>query len=285
MINGNPYEQTVETPTDLNDLEKPLSSDKALPYTKALPSKVSIEIDNEILQGAQISIEYTITVMNRSEKDYKYKENHDYYYYGTNGTEEASTVVRKIVDYMDDNLIYEDKVNESLGWQKVTADDLINWKGDNEENNGQGKQLIAKSGDKIGGKSYNVYDGIKKGYTIGITEVFYKNGDGIKPGEIASTKIYGSKLLSTSESGFSADNHAEIIETQGIRTLEDSIPGNYNPSDSGGSPHELDDDKTSLTITPPTGLTDNRVFIISMTAVILVAFAGGIYLIKKKVLG
>ena len=181
---------------------------------------------------------------------------------------------------MDDDLIYDDKANAALGWKKVTADDLINWKED-----GVTKQLIAKSGDKIGEKSYNVYDGVKTGYTIGVTENFYNEANVIGVGQATSIKIYGSKLVSTSEKGFTAENHAEIIETTGIRTLISSIPGNYNPSENGSKPNEPDDDKTILTITPPTGLMNNKIFIISVTTISLIILAGGVYFIKKKVLG
>ena len=285
LVDGNPYLQSVDLPIDLdeywNNLEKTPTADKALPYTKALPGDVNVEIDNELLQGIQVSVEYTITIRNKSEKDYKYTDSHDYYYYGINGKDEITTAIRKVVDYMDDSLNYDDDSNESQGWMKVTADNLKNWKDDGEDP----KQLIALPEDKIGDKSYNVYDGIKKGYTIGVTEAFYNGGNGIGVGKSASVKIYGKRLISTSETGFSAQNHAEIIETMGIRTLTNSIPGNYNPSESGGSPDEPDDDKTKLTITPPTGLADNKIFVISMTAIILVVLASGIVVIKKKVLG
>ena len=285
LVDGNPYLQSVNLPIDLdeywNNLEKTPTADKALPYTKALPGDVNVEIDNELLQGIQVSVEYTITIRNKSEKDYKYTDSHDYYYYGINGKDEITTAIRKVVDYMDDSLNYDDDSNKSQGWMKVTADDLKNWKDDGEDP----KQLIALPGDKIGDKSYNVYDGIKKGYTIGVTEAFYNGGNGIGVGKSASVKIYGKRLISTSETGFLAQNHAEIIETMGIRTLTNSIPGNYNPSESGGLPDEPDDDKTKLTITPPTGLTDNKIFVISMTAIILVVLASGIVVIKKKVLG
>lgn len=285
LLNGNPYVKTVNLPQELNEywnnLEKSATGEDALPYTKALPGKVSLEIDNELLQGTQLTVEFTISIRNKSEKDYKYIDDKDYYYYGKNGKSQITTAIRKVVDYMDDDFVYENEKNAELGWKKVTADNLVEWKSDTDEGT---KQLIAKANDKIGEKSYNVYDGIKSGYIIAVTEEFYNKENGIRPGETASVRIYGSKLLSSSEKGFSAGNHAEIIETIGIRNLTSSIPGNYNPSDNGGSPHEPDDDKTILTITPPTGFTDNKIFMISMTTLILVVLAGGVYLIRKKVL-
>ena len=68
----------------------------------------------------------------------------------------------------------------------------------------------------------------------------------------------------------------------GIRTIKNSIPGNYNPKE--GKPDEPDDDMTLLTITGPTGLTDNKTYVILITATALLVLAGGVYIIKKKVI-
>ena len=51
-----------------------------------------------------------------------------------------------------------------------------------------------------------------------------------------------------------------------------------------GKENEKDNDMTSITITPPTGLLNNKVFIVSASAIILVALASGIYFIKKRIL-
>ena len=276
MINGNPYKQLPEVPTEnfdeyWNELEA--ASDNPLPYVKALPGQVTAEIDNEILQAATLNVEYTITIRDKSELDYQYTEDQDYYYYGINGQNEMSTVIRKVVDYMDDDLEYDEKTNGLLGWKKVTPEELHKWEYDTDNNNSITKQLI----------SDDVYNAIKQGgYTTAVTEQFYKNGQGIGVGKVASMKICGSKVLTTSENGTTVKNHVEIIETMGIRSIKSSIPGNYNPTTEG--PNEPDDDMTSVIITPPTGLLENKIFIVSGIAIILSILAGGIYLIKKKVL-
>ena len=276
LINGNPYKQLPEVPTEnfdeyWNELEA--ASDNPLPYVKALPGQVTAEIDNEILQAATLNVEYTITIRDKSELDYQYTEDQDYYYYGINGQNEMSTVIRKVVDYMDDDLEYDEKTNGLLGWKKVTPEELHKWEYDTDNNNSITKQLI----------SDDVYNAIKQGgYTTAVTEQFYKNGQGIGVGKVASMKICGSKVLTTSENGTTVKNHVEIIETMGIRSIKSSIPGNYNPTTEG--PNEPDDDMTSVIITPPTGLLENKIFIVSGIAIILSILAGGIYLIKKKVL-
>ncbi len=272
LINGNPYKQLPEDVTNIDEYWNNLegASENPLPYVKALPGQVVAEIDNEILQGATLNVEYTISIRNKSEIDYIYKNNQDYYYYGKNGQEKNNTAIRKVVDYMDDSLSYDDQRNSSMGWQKVNASDLYNWTKDQDNNS---KQLITE----------DVKKAVEKGgYVVAVTEYFYQSGQNIEPGSIGSVKIYGSKVLSTSEKGISVENHAEIIETMGVRTIKNSTPGNYNPSTR--KPDEPDDDMTSLVITPPTGLTDNKIFIISLSLIIFITLAGGVYFIKKKVL-
>ena len=269
LINGNPYKQNLPTDTNgyWNNMELP--AENPLPYVKALPGQITAEVDNEILQGATLNVEYTISIRNNSEKDFKYKGNQEYYFYGKNGKEEASTVLRKIVDYMEDGLVYDEQQNANMGWTQVKASELYNWTKDSDNNS---KQLISK----------DVMNAVKQGYVIAITEQFYQTGQTIGAGKVGTIKIYGNKVISTSEKGTSIKNHAEIIETMGIRSIKGSTPGNYNPKTQ--TPNEPDDDMTSLVITPPTGLLDNKVFIITTSIVILIVLAGGVFIIKKKVL-
>ena len=268
LINGNPYMQLPEGAHNVDEywdsLEK--TSDNPLPYVKALTGQVITEIDNEILQGATLNVEYTISIRNNSEIDYEYKQYQDYYYYGkkSNNQGEISAAIRKVVDYMEDSLVYDDEQN-SAEWKTVKSSELINWNED-----GVNKKLV----------SDNVEKAIRQGYVIAVTEYFYTHK--IEAGQIGSIKIYGNKILATSEKGIDVKNHAEIIETIGVRTIKGSTPGNYNPNEM--SPHEPDDDMTSLVITPPTGLKDNKIFIISASVIAMTILAGGVYVIKKKVL-
>ena len=275
LINGNPYKQSADAPlsnpttAELDEYWNNLEtiSDNPLPYTKALRGQIVTEIDNEIIQGATLNLEYTITIKNKSEKDYQYKENQEYYQYGKNHQDELNTVIRKVVDYMEDEIDFNDKQNEPYGWTRVTPDELYNWTHDTDIDS---KQLI----------SQDVKDATQKGYVIAVTEYFKENQ--IPIGNVGSVKVYGSKVLSSTEKGTAVTNHAEIIETMGVRAIRNSIPGNYNPKDI--STHEQDDDKTTFIITPPTGLTSDKIFIISVSLIAMIALAGGVYFIKKKVL-
>ena len=278
LINGNPYKTAVGDEYDnWEDIGK--SADPALQYVKALPGSVNAEIDNEIIQAATLNIEYTISIKNDSEIDYTEEK---YYYYGTGGHNKLTSTIKKVVDYMEDDLVYDEKQNEETNggaWMKVLPDKLLAW----EEADGTTKQLIA-NGETVDGVTYNVYDSIKQGYTVAVTEIF---ANGIEPGTAANVQIYGSKVLGVDEDGVAVSNHAEIIET--ARHLKNPdptqpypTPGNYDPATS--SPNEPDDGKTSVIITPPTGLIDNTPFVIIMLSIILVVLSGGIYLIKKKAL-
>ena len=273
LINGNPYKNN---PNSIEELEEP--SENPLPYVKAIPGLVTAEIDNEILQAAKLNIEYTISIKNNSELDYDYTKpgGDKYYYFGdASNAEPIKAAIKKVVDYMENGLVYDEEANKE-NWEIVTPEKLTKYTED-----GVDKQLIA-TGQEINGVKYNVYDGIKQGYTIAITNAFDK---GIEVTGIESTKIYGSKVLSTSENGINVLNHTEIIETKGIRPIKDSIPGNYNPElGMNNEINEPDDDWTKLTITPPLGLTDNKTYVILITATALLVLAGGVYIIKKKVI-
>lgn len=83
---------------------------------------------------------------------------------------------------MEDDLVYDEEQNKTLGWNKVTPDELLSY-----TKGGDSKQLIA-NGETINGVIYNVYEDIKQGYTIAITEGFYNNGQGIGVGKVANHK-------------------------------------------------------------------------------------------------
>ena len=102
----------------------------------------------------------------------------------------------------------------------------------------------------------------------------------LKAGSVGSIKIYGSRLLSSTEKGIGANNNVEVVETR--RKVKDVTPGNYNPET--GEVNEKDNDKTRVSVTPPTGAFDNTIVIISIVGISLIVLAGGIYFIRKKVL-
>ena len=259
LINGNPYKTEIgEEYAKWNEIEK--AADPALQYVKALPGSVIAEIDNEIMQGTTLSLEYAISIKNDAELDYTETE---YYYYGTGGQNVLTSVIKKVADYMEEDLVYDDKANAELGWEKIEPKKLKDW---------DGKKLVKDE----------VYTEVKDGYTIAVTENFNTE---LAPGTAKTVKLYGSKLLTTDENGIGVSNYVEIIET--ARKIYNSTPGNYIPglsSDKIGYTNEPDDDQIRVSITPPTGLTDNITFIITVASITVVVLLAGIYFIKAKAL-
>lgn len=230
-------------------------SDKGsiMQYVKKLDGLVSVEIENKLLQGAKLNLEYTIKITNNSDKDYLEKE---YYYYGTGGKTETTSRAKQVVDYLDNTMTLELDKTENT-WQEVTAESLYNG----------GNGLITEE----------VYNALKtENYHILTTNDFEEVG----AGQEKSIKLYATKYLAATDS-LREENKVEVIELTGARTIKDSVPGDYIPTE---NPRTQDEDKMVLVITPPTGTAINyTLYIIAATAtsVILVL---GIVIIKKKII-
>ena len=110
-------------------------------------------------------------------------------------------------------------------------------------------------------------------------------------------QLFASKLLGNQAEEYTYENHAEILQLNGriARTI-DSVeadgkqvdktykPGDYTPNVTIID-HKQDDDAITIRITPPTGTTDNAIMYISAGVIGLIVLAGGIYFIKKKIIG
>ena len=97
-------------------------------------------------------------------------------------------------------------------------------------------------------------------------------------GKIAKLNL--TRLLSNNEIDFAFDNDVESHTGEG-RIPDDTIPGNYIPSE---SPKEPDEDDVEIIITGPTGENQQYlpyIILIISGAVILIS---GIIFIKKKII-
>lgn len=65
-------------------------------YTKN--GLVKLELDNELIQGATVEVEYEIKVTNNSELDYV---SEDFYKYGIKSGNEVTITPTSIIDYLD----------------------------------------------------------------------------------------------------------------------------------------------------------------------------------------
>ena len=244
IISGDPRSQNIE-------------------YVAVLPDgSLHLEIDNEIIQGATISIEYELIVDNRDcEIDYN-EEN--YYYYGTVNDPENSfsiATVKELFDYVDKNLQYvvENQQDASI-WTQLddeTLQTLIE--------TGRFAEEVANS---LKEHNYN---------QILFTERF----DDMKPGEEQREKLVLTRILSNNEEDFYFPNDVEVNVTTRERP-DTSVPGNYDPVE--GEPDEPDEDEITVTITGPTGENRNYVpYIITGVGALIILIAG-VVLIKTKVI-
>ena len=99
---------------------------------------VKLEMDNEIIQGATVQIEYTLGVKNNGEVDYITE---DYYYYGIAGNDsEIVRVKAEVYDYLDEEMKLADDTDDkkdNMYWkeiQKQTYNQQIENTGNGEPN-------------------------------------------------------------------------------------------------------------------------------------------------------
>ena len=229
-----------------------------IPASNGGNGMLKVEMDNEIMQGAVITIKYAFDIKNISELDYN---DETYYKYGGMADEEKLVKItpKKIIDYMDDKST------------SVSIESDASWKIEEARNN-----LIANG--LLSSELQETLDTVNKVLIHEINET-------IAPGESVSNEIADltvAKLLS-SATEVSLDNDAEVIEiskTGGGLTI--STPGNYVPAK---DVHENDDSKSeSVVVTPPQGANkDYKVYVILGISILIIASTGIIF-IKRKIL-
>ena len=267
---------------------------KYVVYPEGGPLK--IEIDNEIIEGADLDINYRINVQNLSEVDY---DNVNYYRYGAGKNNEYTTdlvtLTPAIADYVDEKLsvTYEtDKNNREFKYYDATNDTKNIW------------QLLPTSGKedkKLAGIdiSQSVFKSIKNRSNI----VVKKTTDEILPKVTETTEngknynlLAKKKLTSISTNTDNTfENYVELIEVcnsvgrfYGVQDGDNwkyETPGNFDITSLVNLEESDTNSKTNpskVTIMPPTG--DNKIYYYIIGISSLVILVGGIIIIKKKVL-
>lgn len=237
------------------------------PYSRKL---LKIEIDDEIVQGATLSVEYKYKVTNQSELDYTTQE---FYMYGSArmGTDSQKVqLTPTLIDYLDNDLVIEESTFTSNGWKLLTDTEKQEYY---DVEKGIDQLLTANLRDYIGGIQ-NV--------SVNEANSALRN---MVAGEAREIQLNGSRLVSTTADGTQIDNDAEIIivEKTGGSTLT-TIPGNYEPA-RWQETTEFDDSRADTTIVPPTGETTNIIAYIILGISSLGILAVGIILIKKFIWG
>ena len=216
---------------------------------------VKLELDNELIQGATVKVEYEIKVTNNSELDYV---SEDFYKYGIKSGNEVTITPTSIIDYLDKNWGFEAEKNKE--WTVKSLDEI--------------KNIVAK-------EVYENEDSTIADKTILYTESL--KGQKLKPTESATVNLNVSKVLSNSDE-ISLDNESEITELTkdgGSRPI--STPGNYVP----GQEETKESDESiaeTVIVTPSTGANLEFIVPIMIGVIALVILGAGVIIIKKKTL-
>ena len=216
---------------------------------------VKLELDNELIQGATVEVEYEIKVTNNSELDYV---SEDFYKYGIKSGNEVTITPTSIIDYLDKNWGFEAEKNKE--WTVKSLDEI--------------KNIVAK-------EVYENEDSTIADKTILYTESL--KGQKLKPTESATVNLNVSKVLSNSDE-ISLDNESEITElTKDGGSKPISTPGNYIP----GQEETKESDESiaeTVIVTPSTGANLEFIVPIMIGVIALVILGAGVVIIKKKTL-
>ena len=215
---------------------------------------IKTEMDNELIEGATMEVRYTITVSNNGELDYTSEK---YYKYGdTTGAKLVTVSPTQVLDYVDGRL---SQIN----------DNTTKW--DVADENYASDYNVSKKDDKT------YLNTIKAYVTKDLSSTY------LEPGKTATVYLQTSKLLtSTDDNEF--NNKVETTETK------------KGKGDNTGTPVKVTVDKDNLksfntsnseriTIMPSTGENKNYVLPIVIGITMIVLLGGGVFLIKKFVIG
>lgn len=215
---------------------------------------VRLELDNELIQGTILEIEYEIKATNQSELDYL---SENYYKYGIIEGEIVTIEPTGIIDYLDGNWAFD-------------SDNNPQWEGKTLENF---KDLVSK-------EVYENEESEINNRTILYTESL--KGKYLKPIESATITLNTSKILTTTDE-IALDNETEVVELNKTGgAIPESTPGNYIP---GAGLTESDDSMAETTIvTPATGDNLNYIIPIAIGITACIILGAGVVVIKKKIL-
>lgn len=250
--------------------------------------QIKAEIDNELIQGSKVEIEYEIKVQNNSEIDY---DSERYYCYGEKVGEIVKIKASGVYDYLDNTMIAND---ENTEWVTKTIENY------NEE---VSKPTImeeyfkyqSSSIDSSGNTEIRVwYEEFKEQYATAIknwkiTEIkearkkklvdktILYNADlekEIAPGESKNASLTASKILTNTDE-IELNNDVEITEVTLTAKTGRKVTPKYT---------SLYDRGETVTITTPTGENKNYILITIVAISFFVILGTGIVFIKKKIL-
>lgn len=250
--------------TEYYEYRKELITDKFTSHASGngYNGLIQINMDEELMHGATIRIEYALTVTNAGELDFDGK---DFYYRGNKSGNIVTTSADQVIDYVNNNLQFRADDNKN-DWSIISTDDVIN------------NKLVNSKVEKI----IKTDKGVNKYNSIIQTTTLKKD---LQPGDTISNKLVLSQLITAQNDtdDLTYDNIAEIVKTTNSvgRRMAYSVVGNQDPTQ---IPSEVDAAKSErVMILPPFGSATYVYIIIALVAATILAV--GIILIKKKVIG
>ena len=261
--------------------------------SKDTPELIQSYIDDEIMEGAQLTVHYLLTVKNVGETDYSDKT---FYYTGNENNASANlvkTTPNVVIDYLTNDAKYDQSLqqDENSVWVTATADDLVP----------SGKSGSSFERDAV---NHTYYDKLQTYNTILITQSL---GKALSPtcandgSNSSSTTLTTSGILtSTTGSNLTYNNLSEIIISSNTvgRRMQFSIVGNQEMSDQSlgnnasenvytsvdlVTPKEVDADSAQkIVFMPPTGANKNYVPMIIASIIALGFVLAGAIIIRKK---
>lgn len=261
--------------------------------SKDTPELIQSYIDDEIMEGAQLTVHYLLTVKNVGETDYSDKT---FYYTGNENNASANlvkTTPNVVIDYLTNDAKYDQSLqqDENSVWVTATADDLVP----------SGKSGSSFERDAV---NHTYYDKLQTYNTILITQrlatalspTCAKSG----PNSSNTTLTTSGVLTSTTGSNLTYNNLSEIIISSNTvgRRMQFSIVGNQEMSDQSlgdnasenvytsvdlVTPKEVDADSAQkIVFMPPTGANKNYVPMIIATIIALGFVLAGAIIIRKR---
>ena len=236
---------------------------------------IQLTMDEEIMHGATINLDYEILVKNVGEVDYL---DDSFYYKGMPTSEDVpvvTTSANEIVDYVANNLQFSKNENQNY-WEQVKTQDLLS---------GNIKDRLLNSSLTESVSAYNTVI-VSDQTDENLVPKYYKINKDTDQNDSISIPLKLSQLI-TSENDtddLTYKNIAEVLKVSNTvgRRMEYSIVGNQNPQE---DPQEMDSDMAeNVRILPPFG--ENSMYvIISIVSIISIGIiVVAIIFIKKKII-
>lgn len=230
---------------------------------------IQLSMDEELMHGATIKIDYNVTVKNVGEVDYK---DNKFYYTGekSNIAKVVTTTANKVIDYVANNLQFYAKDNSN--WRVINQDDI--------KTNGLVNDKLKNSLEQ-----YNTII-VTEGLAKDLVPELYKEKVDKNAQASVSVPLVLTQLITAENEGddLTYRNIVEIVQTSNTvgRRMEYSVVGNQDPLK---EPEELDSSKAEvIKILPPFGGIAMYVLISVITLAVVAIVVTGVIFIKKKVL-